>query len=207
LEAQLNGLKVPEALDLTPQLAVARSDRDQSQKEYDSIAQQVADAQGRIDIARLQRDHSASAIEHSKDDLAQAQVRLLQAQNDLKQAMTESNRNTIVLSPYQRPGYAPEHFEVLHVDCQREEVVMYKADQTGKVIEVGHSSADSLSDEGSEFERIVAAHRLLDHAIVLFWVRPDGLATFDAALQHLPDSTEYGSEPANANWSFVAPGH
>lgn len=203
LEAQLNNLRLPEHSDLTPQLSAARANRDQSQHAYDELAKQVGEIQARIDMSRLQRDHSASAVEKSKEDLAEAQARFLQAENDLKAAISESAAsNAVVLSPYQRPGQASEHFQVLHVVCRNEDVVIYTEKMDGRTQEVGRTATDSLGDDGKDFRRLLAAHRKLDHALVLFWVRPDGAATYEAAVEHLPDGTEYGSEPANASWAF-----
>jgi hypothetical protein len=39
--------------------------------------------------------------------------------------------------------------------------------------------------------------------MVLLWVRPDGVESFERALGALPEGMEHGYEPADADWKFV----
>jgi hypothetical protein len=112
----------------------------------------------------------------------------------------------VVLSPYKRPGYRAEDYQVLHIDCRASSVVLLRSDGRGKIQEVGRTGTTKLDDNRSDYQRLIMDHRQLDHALVLFWVRPDGAATLESAIKKLPDGTPYGFEPADADWSFQTTG-
>jgi|GEM_PF-5985736 len=203
LEAQFDQVRVPEMPDLTRQRDAARSARDEAQANYDQAIRQVASAQAQLDDARLTQDRAVAAtLERAKTDLKVAADRHSQAEADLARLVAASKETPVVLSPYRRPGSPAEDFQVLHVDCRADGVVLLETDGNRKITQVGHTSANNLDDVQSDYQHTIASHAQLDHPLVLFWVRPDGVTTFTKAREQLPSGTPFGFEPANADWIF-----
>jgi len=204
LEAALDRVQVHGEPDLTPQRDAARSARDAARARFDQVTRELTAAQSSLDEARLSRDRSVTqSLDRAKADLASAQAARQRAESELADAHQAGNTNAVILSPYRRPGQPDEAFQILHVDCQADNVILLKVNN-GKVVEVGRTALANIENPQSDFLRIILEHRLLDHALVLFWIRPDGYETYAAAVKNLPESTQYGFEPADADWSFQA---
>jgi exonuclease VII small subunit len=202
LEASLDRVQVPDEPDLKPERDAARDARDAAQAHYDQATRELTAAQSSLDEARLALDRSvARSLDRANADLAAAQAAHRTAESELTDARQAANTNSVILSPYRRPGQPDEVFNILHVDCRADVVILLKV-KNGKIIEVGRTASNNIKNPQSDFLRIVLEHRLLDHALVLFWIRPDGYATYAAAVENLPESTEYGFEPADSDWSI-----
>lgn len=204
LESQFDNVTAPDSPDLTPLRDAARAARDLAQKNYDSAVRQVFEVQTQLDAQRLAKNRAvASTLAKAQADLVAAQERNHNAESNLAKAMQAAKGPFVVMAPLQRPGEAAEAFDVLHVDCRDVQVVLMKPNEKGEIVEVGHSMSQELARSNSDYQRLVVAHGKRAHALVVFWVRPNGGDTFNAAAGELPPSIHYGFEPADANWSFT----
>jgi hypothetical protein len=202
LETALDRVQVPGEPDLKPQRDLAHAARDAAQARYDKASHDLVAAQADLDSARLAQDRSIEhAVEQAKTDLAAAQDAHKRAESELADAHRAGSTNSVTLSPFHRPGQPDEDFDILHVDCHADNVILLKS-SNGRVVEVGRTASIDIGNRTSDFQRIIAEHRLADHALVLFWIRPDGYATYAAASDQLPIATPHGFEPADADWSF-----
>jgi hypothetical protein len=202
LESQFDQMHVPNQPDLSPQRDAARAARDAARTNYEIAVKRADSEQTLVDQARLARARSMSDnLNKLKADLRAAQEQYQRAAGELADAIAAAKVNSVVFEPRQRPGEPPKGFQVLHVDCHADKVIMYK-EADGKMSEVGETLIVDLGDGRSVFQSSVAAYGKLDDGIVLFWVRPDAQKTFAAAQENLPKATNYGFEPADANWSF-----
>ncbi len=201
LEAELGRVIVPDQPDLSPQRDIAEAARDAARHAYENAAHQEAEAQARLNEARLARDRSAASnLETARADLVAAHERNNRAQAALDAAMTPQDQ-PVVLMRVQRPGEGGQAFQVLHVDCHANQVILLK-ENGGKLAEVGRTGVKELASARSAFQQIAAAQRRLNDPLVLFWVRPDGAETYEAARAELPSGTPFGYEPADAAWTF-----
>jgi hypothetical protein len=163
LEAALDRVQVLGEPDLKPQRDTARPGRDAAQSRLDQAAKELASAQSNLDSARLAQDHSlAQGLEQAKADLAAAQAAHARAESELSAARRDGNTNSVTLSPFVGPGQPDEHFDILHVDCQANQLILLKA-KGGKIVEVGRTSVTGVADPQSDFQRLILQPGWFDH--------------------------------------------
>lgn len=200
LESQFDGLRTPDQPDLSPQRDAARAARDAARARYNSVEQQLAAAQARVDEARLARDRSiADSLQRAKIDLAVAQERYQNAEATLASVIANAKTKHVV--PHEQRGNHGDNFQVLHVDCHANKVELFK-ELDGALVSLGQTAAENLQDQNSAYQTSVASYRQLGNGLILFWVRPDGAETFATAMDEMPKPTSCGFEPADADWSF-----
>lgn len=155
-------------------LSEAEQDLQQARQLRTDRDRALADARREVDAAKAQRDQAASELEESKRK-ATPILKLEGAQGDAKD------------------------YSVLHVDCQADQCVIVKTDPQGHPIVVARVSSRTLAAADGAYQRAIATHNREDHPLVLFWVRADGIETFELAQSLLPAGMSHGYEPADAS--------
>jgi len=201
LEAQLAQFTPPEDHGLSARRDAARAERDAARAVYAQRTQEARNARAQLDAAReISRRDSLQA---AQGRLKEAEARMKKAQHAMAAAKAPANDGRVTFLPRERPG---EHnlgaYQVLHVDCQADKVVLLDVDASGITREMGHSPASTLADADSVFGKAVSRQQRFERPLVLFWVRPDGMVTFNRALAVLPEELPRGYEPADAAWHF-----
>jgi hypothetical protein len=171
--------------------------------EYDEAVARLRVAEAELQTALAERQHKSDL------DLQQAQAQLREARerNDAAKAALARVADAPVTErlhflPSHKAGDGVEDFQVVHVDCRADAVVFLQSDAAGNMRETDRCPASDLADKDSVFQRIIDQQAHAARPLVLLWVRPDGIDTFNRACRALPEGLAYGFEPANAEWNF-----
>ena len=201
LEAQLSQFKLPDDHGLSARRDAARAERDAARARYEEKTQQARRAREQLDAARELGRHNA--LQAAGERLKEAQGRMALAQDAMARAKASAADGRVTFLPRERPGEENAGpYQVLHVDCRADKVVLLELDAQETTHETGESPAASLADADSAFGRAVSRQRRLERPLVLFWVRPDGMDTFNHAVAALPEDVPRGFEPADVDWHF-----
>jgi uncharacterized protein YdaU (DUF1376 family) len=179
------------------QTAAARADYENSLARLHTAEAELAAAQR----ARQQKTDS---------DLQAAQSRLTKARDDnnaAKAAVAEAANEPVVeqlrFLPEKPPGAeAADDHHVMHLDCRADAVVLFVTAPDGSVRESQGFPISDIGDTGSGLTRLLEAQMADQNPLVLLWVRPDGVDTFEKLKAALPAGLAFGYEPADAGWQF-----
>lgn len=203
LEAQLDTLPVTVAPALGVKRDVARAARDQAEQIYAESLSDLEAAKAAVRAARMKRDQAVDdQNRQTQAMLDSARARNVQAKAAFDEAEASPVRNKVLFSTHRRPGGDDTDFQILHIDCRNSGVTVLRVADDGSVTEVGETAVDSLDDASSPFSTAVHRQRAQPNPLVLFWVRPDGMETFNAASRLVPAGMAQGSEPADRDWHF-----
>jgi hypothetical protein len=203
LEAQLDNLPVTVEPTLGVQRDVAKASRDQAEKIYAKSLSDLEAANAAVRAARMKRNQAVDDQNRKiQAMLDSAGARNIQAREALEAAQAAPVKNRVLFSAQRRPGGDDTDFQILHIDCRNSGVTVLRVADDGSVTEVGETAVDSLDDASSVFSTAVRRQQGQPNPLVLFWVRPDGMETFNAASRLLPAGMAQGSEPADRDWHF-----
>jgi hypothetical protein len=188
-----------------PQLVVerntARSARDAAKSEGDRLTKDVAAAQAAVDQALQHESEQAQA------NLTDAHQQLASATSELDTATAAAKVNHVTFLPRKSDGSADDGGnDVSHIDCEADRLVIYHGETDGSLSVVGTVPASEVATPGSLFQKTLSSVSSDSGKRLLFWVRPDGLATFDDAKVLISSDIQYGFEPADADWNFQSTG-
>ncbi len=201
LESQLSHIHVSTDPSLLAKREAAREARDAAKSAYEHERLEVGQAEEHLDGAtRLQVNRTPSDLREAEAKFDAATRQLRSAEETLARARTSPTESQVSLLPHARPEQAADDFQVLHVECRADRVVLLEVGPTGTVRKIGEASLHNLQDDDSPFMRAVKREQGLPRPLVLFWVRPDGIRTFEQAAEALPAGLDRGYEPAEKDW-------
>jgi hypothetical protein len=203
LEEQLN--KIPSPVD--PRLAGERNSLrtvvEAARTAYMQRSQEVQRAQATLDSRREAQRRTVEKMLHDAEARLQGSRREHEAADlALVRAVAAEPSTHVTFLPIKRAAEEGEPFQVLHVDCHANRVVLLTVGPDGSVSLAGESPLRSIADKNSILATVVRRHGNSINPLVLFWVRPDGIETFEAAQQAIPTNMPRGFEPADADWNF-----
>lgn len=203
---------------LEQQLADLPSSVDQDlQRRYGELTRQRAELQTKLDKLIAAEQKQQTTDDSAKRDLNELQKETQRLNESLKDARAKQlaaiestdkaklqNQGVVRLKG---PAGAGNGYSLLHVDCQKERVVLMTMGDDGRLTVIGTTATSDLDDFSTPFARTMSKHRLANRPLVLFWIRPDGMATFGKAKECAPSGLDIGYEPADAQWRFDVVDH
>ena len=201
LESQLARIHVSTDPSLLAEREASREARDAAKSAYEQERLEARRAEERLDEARrLQENRTSSDLREAEAKFDAATRQLHLAEEAITHARTAPTENQVSLLPHARPEDAADVFQILHVECRADRVILLEVDRTGAGRKIGEASVHNLVDENSPFMQAVKREQGLPRPLVLFWVRPDGIRTFEKAAEALPAGLDRGYEPAEKDW-------
>ncbi|HEY2588115.1 MAG TPA: hypothetical protein VGI81_20395 [Tepidisphaeraceae bacterium] len=203
LEQQLSHIRDT----VSPELRVARDDAARQnharRAEYDQAIARLHGVEAELATARAERRRKSDAeLRQAHVVLDAAVARNEAAKAAVARAIDAPSVERLRFLPSRSAPEVTEDYRVLHVDCRATEVVFLERDSAGNMCESDRCAAAGLWEKDSAFSRLVYQHARAEHPLVLLWVRPDGIETFNRVMRAMPKGIACGYEPANSEWHF-----
>jgi hypothetical protein len=203
LEEQLSRIHDAVRPDLRSARDSAAQQAQTARADYEGVLSQLRTTEAELENAR------GGGEQKSDTDLRDAEARLKEARarNEAAKALVaqangEPPTEHVQLLPKQKDGEASGGYDVLHLDCRSDSIVVLGPDAEGNFHESGHFQLSDLGDKDSALQRTIDAHALVSNSLVLLWVRPDGVETFKKVRDALPEGLAFGYEPMDASQHF-----
>lgn len=187
--------------------SAAKAKRDAAQTQLNHDEDMVASlTQGMRDNKEV-HDQLVKAATQVGAALGKARSDYAAAEKRHGELLAQVANNRVLIRPANAPGDPASDATVLHIDCQRDNLVVMRLREGGKPEILGSVSTQSVDAPDSAFRKAVQQHRNAAKPVLVFWVRPDGIGTFEKAKELVPPGVDYGYEPAAADWNFADQGN
>ncbi len=180
----------------------SRELRDKTIEQAKDLEAEVMQLRAMIQSKQIDRKKLERSLAEAEAQLAQATKDHAAADVALSSASASVDQHHVLVHQVKVPGASTE-FNVVHVDCRANEVVIMRIPLNGKAALLGSTPANQISDPRSAFQQILGRERTNDKTVIVFWVRPAGQITFDRARGSLPNGMTFGYEPAGDDWKFL----
>jgi len=189
-----------ECTEAAGQVQEAKQDYEAAVEEGKKPPPETEDVLKRAASVEKKNQELADLLDEMQERVEELETQKQEAQERIAEAKDAHPEGAKLMLPKAEGG---ARATAIHVDCRSNGLVILGTNvQTGKT-QRQFCATDDIEKEGSHFRRLVKSVKGQKRRVIVLWVRPDGVAAADKAIEIATEAeAPVGWEPADKNWAF-----